>query len=99
MAEPQKNIRTHYWYQKRFHIRLADEDISKDWIFAPGVEKIHEHIADKGHLDKNWLTPVGGFVGEYGGVWHDPYRTYERNGLRPVSIADFGNNVFAKVDP
>ena len=34
----------HRWYQGRYHIPLAKEDHSKQWIFASGISKIDAWI-------------------------------------------------------
>lgn len=90
------NIRKHRWYQKRFHVRLTRDEASRDWIFPAGVERINEHIGDRGYLAVNGLSPAAAYISEWG-VWQDEYRDYEVDGLRPVLIADFTNNKQASV--
>lgn len=97
MADRQKNIHSHYWYQKRYHIRLADKDISKDWIFASGLLKIHQHIADKGYLNTNGVQSVAAASGEYGGVWINDCTQRETNGVLSVFFADVPDNSYGSV--
>ena len=39
------NIPTHRWYQKRNHIPLAKEDVSRQYIYDSGIQKIDAFIA------------------------------------------------------
>jgi hypothetical protein len=39
------NIPTHRWYQKRNHIALAKEDVSRQYIYDSGIQKIDAFIA------------------------------------------------------
>ncbi|HEY7823936.1 MAG TPA: hypothetical protein VIG24_13925, partial [Acidimicrobiia bacterium] len=51
----------HRWYQGRYHIPLAKEDHSKQWIFASGISKIDAWIDLLAGLDYSIL----GFEPEY----------------------------------
>jgi hypothetical protein len=35
----------HRWYEPRNHIPLAKEDVSKQWIYDSGIQKIDAFIA------------------------------------------------------
>ena len=39
------NTPNHRWYQRRYNISLAKEDVSRDTIFASGIAKIDAYIA------------------------------------------------------
>jgi len=38
------NIPTHRWYQKRNHVALAKEDVSRQYIYDSGIQKIDAWI-------------------------------------------------------
>jgi hypothetical protein len=48
------NIPTHRYYQPRYHIPLAKEDISAQYIYDSGIQKIDAHIAS---LSTTWVDP------------------------------------------
>lgn len=62
------NIPTHRWYQKRNHIALAKEDVSRQYIFDSGIQKIDAFIALQ-----PWGNPIPPlFANDEPGVWYDP---------------------------
>ena len=38
------NTPTHRWYEPRYNIPLAKEDVSNQWIYASGIQKIDAYI-------------------------------------------------------
>ena len=48
------NIPTHRWYQKRNHIALAKQDVSRQYIYDSGIQKIDAWINSQ-----PWGGPVG----------------------------------------
>jgi hypothetical protein len=56
----------HRWYQGRYHIPLAKEDHSKQWIFDSGIQKIDAWIAS---INDEWLLETG--VWADGAIWVD----------------------------
>lgn len=38
------NTPNHRWYQGRYHIPLAKQDFSRQWIYASGIAKIDAYI-------------------------------------------------------
>ena len=58
----------HRWYEPRNHIPLAKEDVSKQWIYDSGIQKIDAWINSQ-----PWGNPVPGlFALSEPGVWYDP---------------------------
>ena len=58
------NTPDHRWYQRRYHIPLANEDFSKQWIFDSGIQKIDAHIRYV-----SWILVTG--VWNDNGLWAD----------------------------
>jgi hypothetical protein len=61
------NIPTHRWYQKRNHIALAKEDVSRQYIFDSGIQKIDAWINSQ-----PWGPVLSLFANDEEGVWYDP---------------------------
>jgi hypothetical protein len=58
----------HRWYEPRNHIPLAKEDVSKQWIFNSGIQKINAWINSQ-----PWGNPIAAlFANNEPGVWYDP---------------------------
>jgi hypothetical protein len=60
----------HRWYEPRNHIALAKEDLSKQFIFNSGIQKIDAWINSQ-----PWgggFSPAILFAGGEVGVWYDP---------------------------
>ena len=51
----------HRWYEPRNHIALAKEDLSKQWIFDSGIQKIDAWIASQpwGDVTYSLFIPSG----------------------------------------
>jgi hypothetical protein len=58
----------HRWYEPRNHIALAKEDVSKQWIFNSGIQKIDAWINSQPWGDP--ILPL--FANNEPGVWYDP---------------------------
>jgi hypothetical protein len=62
MTEWTVNNKLNVWYQKRYHIALAKQDLSRDWIYDSGNQKINAYI--------EWLQGFGVIAS---GAWDDNY--------------------------
>lgn len=60
----------HRWYEPRNHIALAKEDVSKQWIYDSGIQKIDAWIASQPWGDV--FSPSSLFSSGEEGVWYDP---------------------------
>ena len=79
------NIPTHRWYEPRNHIALPKEDVSKQWIFDSGIQKIDAFINAQ-----PWGNPIVPlFALNEPGVWYDPSDLttmfQDRAGTTPVT--------------
>lgn len=86
------NIRSHRWYQKRYHVRLTKDELSRDWIEAEGIDRIDRHIFDvRGAFDApNGASPVFAYHADWDRAWYDQTYQYEApNGVRPVMALNF----------
>lgn len=73
------NTPTHRWYQGRYHIPLAKQDFSRQWIYSSGIAKIDAYI--------EWTQ---GFGVTASGVWDDAFNwsdTEEWNDAQPYVLA------------
>ena len=52
------NVPTHRWYQRRYHIPLAKEDVSASTIYDSGIQKIDAYIASLTPGPTNTVAPV-----------------------------------------
>jgi hypothetical protein len=60
----------HRWYEPRNHIPLAKEDVSKQWIYDSGIQKIDAWINSQPW--GNSFSPSTLFALSEPGVWYDP---------------------------
>jgi hypothetical protein len=62
------NIPRHRWYQRRYHVRLRPDEVSRTWILASGIAKIDALIFNP-PSGTVWVFANGFFYDP--GVWLD----------------------------
>lgn len=95
MVARQKNTPDHRWHQKRFHVKLTPDEVSRDYILEAGRYRLDKFIMDRGFFDApNGARPAAAFKTPWDSAWHDETYQYKINGIRPVTAMSLGRDTF-----